>query len=388
VSNATKDVKPRGWRRWVPWVLVVLAAIIALVSALNVWVKRQALDDQHWANASAKLLENEQIRNAISVYIVDQIYSNVDVSQQIESNLPPRAKALGPPLAAAIQPAAIRIANEILANPRVQALWKQANLRAHQLFMAVLDGKHEVLKSSNGNVVLDLGPILEQVAQRTGLGQRLLQRIPPDAGQLVIMKGNQLDTARKTVKVIRFLSYFLFFLVIALYGLAVYLARGRRRQLLMGVGVSVLIVGLLVLVARRFAGNYLVDALTNNPDAKRPIHAVWLIETELLRNIGVNAAIYGLVVIFAAWVAGPSRPAVALRRVSAPTMRERPVVVYGIVTLVLLLILLLGPTDSERIFPLLVLFALAYIGTEVLRRQTAREFPQETRAVSVPPAAT
>jgi hypothetical protein len=387
-SGAAKDVKPRGWRRWVPWVLVVLAAIIALVSSLNVWVKRQALDTDNWTNASTQLLKDDQIRNAISVYVVDQIYANVDVGQQLENALPPRAKALGPPLAAAIQPAAIRIANEILASPKVQQLWKEANRRAHKLFLAVLNGKHDVLKTTNGNVVLDLRPILEQVAQRTGLGQRLLQRLPPDAGQLVIMKGSQLDTARKTVKVIRFLSYFLFFLVIALYALAVYLARGRRRQLLMGVGVSILVVGLLVLVARRFAGNYIVDALTNNPDAKKPVNAAWAIGTELLRNIGVNAAIYGVVVMFAAWVAGPSRPAVWVRRVSAPTMRERPVVVYGIVTLVLLGILLLGPTDAGRIFPLLVLFALAYVGTEVLRRQTAREFPQETRAVSVPPAAT
>jgi hypothetical protein len=155
----------------------------------------------------------------------------------------------------------------------------------------------------------------------------------------------------------------------------------------MAAGVSILIVGLLVLVARRFAGNYLVDALTNNPDAKKPINAAWAIGTELLRNIGVNAVIYGIVLMLAAWVAGPSRAAVALRRVSAPTMRERPAVIYGIVTLVLLGVLLLGPTDKERIFPLLVLFALAYVGTEVLRRQTAREFPKEAKVLAAPPVA-
>jgi len=46
-----------------------------------------------------------------------------------------------------------------------------------------------------------------------------------------------------------------------------------------------------------------------------------------------------------------------------------------VVTLVLILVLLAGPTDGQRVYPLLVLFALAYVGTEVLRRQTAREFP-------------
>jgi hypothetical protein len=56
-------------------------------------------------------------------------------------------------------------------------------------------------------------------------------------------------------------------------------------------------------------------------------------------------------------------------------MRDHPVVVYGAVALLLLVVLLSGPTDGQRIYPLLVLFGLAFAGTEVLRRQTQREFP-------------
>jgi uncharacterized membrane protein YwaF len=192
------------------------------------------------------------------------------------------------------------------------------------------------------------------------------------------MKGSQLDTARKAVKVIRVLSYFLFFLVIALYAVAVYLGRNHRKVLL-GVGVSVLVVGLIVLVVRRFAGDYLVDALNNNPDTKGAVSATWAIGTELLRNTGINGVIYGIVIIFAALIAGPSRPATWTRRTLAPAMRAYPVVVYGFVTLILLLVLLAGPTDAQRIFPLLILFAFAYVGVEVLRRQTMREFPAPER---------
>jgi hypothetical protein len=72
--------------------------------------------------------------------------------------------------------------------------------------------------------------------------------------------------------------------------------------------------------------------------------------------------------------------------VSAPTIRDHPVVLYGAVTLVLILVLLAGPTDAQRIYPLLVLFALAYVGTEWLRRQTVREFPAEPAAQQLPAA--
>lgn len=367
-----------AWRTWVPWTLVVVAAVIGLVASLNVWVKRQALSTDNWTNASSQLLENDQIRSALSVYLVNQLYTNVDVTQRLEQRLPPALDPLAPQISLGLQQVAVRATDELLSRPRVQQLWKEANRRAHQLFIAVLDGKKGILVSSDGNVVLNLQPILKQLAEQTGLGSRLEGKLPPDAGKIVIMKGNQLEAARKTVKVIRVLSYLLFFLVIALYAVAVYLARDRRK-LLMGVGVSVLVVGLLVLVVRRFAGNYLVDALTADPGAKDAVNASWAIGTELLRNTGINAVIYGIVIMFAAWIAGPSRPATWSRRVSAPTMREHPVVVYGAVSLILVIVLLAGPTDAQRIFPLLILFAFAYAGTEVLRRRTAREFPAEGR---------
>jgi len=364
-----------GWRRWLPWVLVVVAAIVGLVSALNIWVTRQALSTDNWTNSSSQLLANPEIRNAVSVYLVDQIYENVDVSQALASRLPPQAKGIAAPLAAALEPPAVQAADRLLARPRVQALWKEANRKAHTLFMAVIDGKHDVLASTNGNVVLDLRPIIEQVVQRTGLGSRVLERLPPDAGQIVVMKGNQLETARTGVKVIRVLSFFLFFLVLGLFALAAYIAPGRRRTILMGIGTSVFLVGLLVLVARRYGGDYLVNALTSGTDAKEPVSAAWAIETNLLRNVGINALVYGGLVMVAAWIAGPARAAASLRRWLAPTMREHPVVIYGAVAVVLLIILLTGPTDGQRIYPLLVVFGLAFVGTEVLRRQTLREFP-------------
>jgi hypothetical protein len=366
-----------AWRAWAPWVLVALAALIGLVASLNVWVKRQALSTDNWTQASGQLLENDKIRGALSVYLVDQLYQNVDVPKALEQRLPPQAKPLAAPIAAGLQQVAVRSADSLLARPRVQQAWKEANRRAHKLFLAVLNGKHNILQSTNGNVVLNLQPLVKLLAERTGLGTRIQQRLPPDAGQIVVMKGNQLDAARKTVKVIRVLSYLLLFLMIALYAAAIWIARGRRRTVLLGVGISVLVVGLLVLVVRRFAGNYLVDALTTNPDDKKAVSASWAIGTQLLRNVGLNAVIYGVVIVFAAWIAGPAGAARWSRRKLAPTMSDHPVVIYGVVALVLCLILLAGPTDAQRIFPLLILFASAFVGTEVLRRQTIREFPPE-----------
>ena len=358
--------------------------MIALVASLNVWVKRQALNTDNWTDASARMLENDEIRGSLSVYLVNQLYENVDVGAALEQRLPPATKPLGQPIAAALEPALVRATDNLLARPRVQELWKNANRRAHQAFTAVVEGKQGVLDTTNGEIVLDLRPLVERIGE-TGIGGKVAAQLPPDAGQIVVLEGNQLDVVRKTVKVIKAMSYFLLFLVLALFAAAIWIARGRRRRMLMAAGGAMLIVGLLVLLARRLGGNYVVDVLTNNPDGERPVRATWAIGTELLRNVGINILIYAVLTILAAWIAGPSRPATALRRWSAPTMRDHPVLVYAALAVMLLIVLVSGPTDGDRVYPLLVLFVLAFVGLEVLRRQTAREFTPQP-AVAVPPS--
>ena len=60
-------------------------------------------------------------------------------------------------------------------------------------------------------------------------------------------------------------------------------------------------------------------------------------------------------------------------------MRERPELTYGAVAVVFLLLVWWGPTPAFRIAGWLIVIAgLFVLGTEVLRRQTAREFPDAT----------
>jgi hypothetical protein len=82
-----------------------------------------------------------------------------------------------------------------------------------------------------------------------------------------------------------------------------------------------------------------------------------------------------------AWVAGRTRPAVALRRAAAPYMRDRPDLTFALVGLLFLLMVAWGPTRAFRMpISLLLIAVLLAIGVEALRRQTAREFPDAALA--------
>ena len=59
----------------------------------------------------------------------------------------------------------------------------------------------------------------------------------------------------------------------------------------------------------------------------------------------------------------------------ASALHERPLIGFGALAIIVLILLVTGPTDGDRIYPLLVVSAVAFIGLEVLRRQTNRELP-------------
>ena len=83
-----------------------------------------------------------------------------------------------------------------------------------------------------------------------------------------------------------------------------------------------------------------------------------------------------ILLIVGAWLAGPGRRATAFRRWSAPTLRDRPEVVWGAFAFLVLLVLLWGPIQATRnLVGIVVLVGLAALGLWAFRRATMLEFP-------------
>jgi hypothetical protein len=363
-------------RSWLVWGLVVLATLLLLVSSMTVWTKRQLLSTDAWTNSASQLLADDQIRTLLSSRIADLLNQRVDVQAQLEERLPPRAQSAAPAVAAALESATARVVDTFLSTARAQTLWENINRRAHKAIVNVLEGKDAgPISTANGDVVLDLRPMIAQIATRLGIEDRLKQGADPNTGEIVILRSDQLETAQTAVRVFRFLTIFLAIAVLVLYALAVYLAHPRRRIVLAGVGTSLLLSGLILAIVRRAAGNLIVDSLVKVDANKPAVLTAWLVETNLLHDIAIALIAYGFLAILAAFLAGPSRPATAIRRWAAPTMKDHPALVYAAAAVLFLIVIAWGPTNANRqLVGTLILAALFFGGLEIWRRQTIREF--------------
>jgi len=382
-------------RHLLVWSLLALATILLFVSSLTVWSKRQLLNNQAWADSSSQLLANDEVRGAIAQKLSDALFQRVDIEAQLRERLPPRSQGAAPALAAALQntvgPAA---ADRLLQRPKVQALWENANKRAHAAVLRVLEGKdlgrNGNISTANGEVTLDLRPAITRLATRLGVEDKVKANADPTAGQLVIMKSDQLSAAQTAVKTLKALSSFLLIAVVGLYALAIYLARGRRRLLLGATGATLVFVGLVIASLRRFVGTAVVDSLVKTEANKHPVSVIWGLETSVLRDIAVILVVYGVLVLLATALAGPNRGAVAVRRWLAPTFRDHPVVVWTAALFLFLILLAWGPTAGNRqLLGVVILAVTTAIAIEALRRQTLREFPEDPHpAVVKTPGAT
>jgi hypothetical protein len=369
------------------WSLLVAATILLFVSSLTVWSKRQLLDDDAWAHSSTQLLANDEVRGAIAQKLSDALFQRVDVEAQLRERLPAQRKGTAAALAAALQntvgPAA---ADRLLQRPKVQTLWENVNKRAHAGVVKVLEGedlgKNGNISTANGAVTLDLRPAITRLAARLGLEGKLKANADPNAGQLVIMKSSQLEAAQTAVKILKALSSLLLIAVVALYALAIYLAKGRRRLLLGATGASLAFVGLVIASLRRFLGGAIVDSLVKTEANKQPVRVIWSLETSVLRDIAVILVVYGALVILATVLAGPNRPAVAVRRWLAPSFRHHPIVVWTAALFVFLILLAWGPAAGNRqLLGVVILAATTAVAIEALRRETLREFPEDPHSV-------
>jgi hypothetical protein len=351
-----------------------LATLIAFVAIFSIWVNRQALNTDNWVNTSDKLLRNEEVQARLSNYLADQLFENVDVQSELEATLPPRLAPLAGPAAGALRQLAPQVAQRALDTPQFEGLWSGANRAAHESLLKILNDEGSAVSTGGGEVTLDLSSLLSQIGGQLGGG--IASKVPPDAGQLTILKSDELSLAQDITSLIRRLPIVLTLLALLLYGLAIYLAGPRRRETLRSVGFGFVIAGVLVLVLRQFAGNMVTDALASGDSVKPSVDAVWSIGTSLLRTVAVSAISFGVLVVIAAWLAGPTRLAASLRREAAPYLRERPGATYAVVALVFLALILWAPVEAfHKPIGLILLALLMVLGTEALRRQAAAEFP-------------
>jgi hypothetical protein len=370
MAESQQPSKPTGTSRWRiigARVLTVLAILLALVGMVAFYVEHTALDEDGFETISRNMIENDEIRTQVAAKSVDVLFQNVDVEAAIAERLPPAQEGLAPVLAGLARSGADRAADAALERPRVQTVWVEVTTRTQRQLVRLLDDDTTFIQTEGGAVVLDLRPIVIELGDQVAVIGKVAERLPESAGRIAIIEKSQLETAQTATKVLRAVADWMWLVALAVAALAIWLARGRRRLELRAIAIGLVVVGLLLLAVRRFAGNYLVDELAKDDAVKPAAHDAWSILTQVLADRAWVWIILGVVTIVGVWFVGDTARAAQARDAAHPVLENR-LATYAVAAGALLVLALVAPTVATSWVMALILIVLIVAGIEVVRR--------------------
>src|SRR5215831_19011340 len=164
VPAADKDGRQRTRgvraRRVVAVVLVIVFAVLLPVTILATWAHRTVVNTGAYVATVTPIAANPTVQAAVSRDATNEIYAALDPQKTIASALPPKTAKLAGPLSSGVKGFLQDGINKILASPEFQRLWVAANRFAQTQLITVLNGNSKVVQASNGQVVLNLVPLL------------------------------------------------------------------------------------------------------------------------------------------------------------------------------------------------------------------------------------
>jgi len=315
VATARSEETGSRRRRTAVAVLLVLACITEPLAATAIFVSNQLTDTDRYVRTVKPLAEDPAIREVVATDVTQALFARVDIAAQAREALPPRAQFLAVPLASGLQTFTETTVRRILESERFQELWVEINRLSHAQLRKLLTGEGTNIQTANGRVVLDLTPVLTAV--KTELAERgitVFERVPASvvSTSFVLMESKQLERTQRGVRLLDTLSWLLPLLVAVFIGAAVAISRRRRRTVLqagLGIAASMVVLGLLLLLGRSIYVDKVAGALPE--DAARAFFDI----TVHWFRIGIRAIFaIALLVAAGAFLTGPSRAAVGIRR--------------------------------------------------------------------------
>src|SRR5271166_4075492 len=298
-------------------VLVVLFAILLPVTILATWAHRTVANTDAYVATVGPIAASPQVQAALSAEITNEIYAALNPQQTIANALPPKAASLAGPLSAGAKGYIQDAVNKLI---------------------SALKGDSKALQTTNGQVVLNLVPLLNEAlksvqAEASGLFgknvtlpsittstipaadcQKIAAAIghplPPTCGQIALFPASSLTGAQHAYRAFNGIVLSLLILTPLAFIAALWASPRRRRTLL-----QLTIGGMLALIVARRAMYWLESDLTATAKPANRA-ALSVITGQVLHgffDVTMWFLIGGLIVLAVALLAGPYRWAVATR---------------------------------------------------------------------------
>jgi hypothetical protein len=301
-----REREPFHWRNFLAWVLTILAFIMAIAAPLASWSHDYMLDTDRFIETIAPLVREDAVAQALSERAAEALIEGLEVEELLKGVLPEGLGFIAAPVGNSIQSLAQKSAKTILQSDQFYWVWERMLRLAHSSAVDAIRGDRAVEVTRQGDIVLDLGELLQNLRRRlvdSGLGFLERVPIPKRAGTVVLFTAEELGLARGGIHALDTLNWVLPLLALLFFAAAVAVSTDRRKFLMVS-GIAVALAMAVSLISLRFTRNQLLGRV----ELEANLLAAQVLWSTLFRGL-VQAQwgilFLGVVVAAGAAVAGP-----------------------------------------------------------------------------------
>jgi len=314
--------------------LIILGGILSVPAAIAVWQEREIQDEDAFVQNVHEVVNNEDVQVLLAQRLTDRILERTNLRQRISEGLTEIEEQAGTDRGAAIPLLAApltrlagetinRLCLQILQSEAFDTILDTAARTAHRAVMAVIQNDRGLIEQNNGQIVLNLRPVIVQVVENLA-GERAQQalsnvNIPEDAGMIVISKEDDNAWLWKVVRWIDDFNPVVPIIVALIFLLAIVIAKSKRRALI-ATGAALAIVSGLMLLALAAPVKELATTWPPTDQGKQAAKQVYDILLDDFRVQQAFIVLIGLGLVLVGSLAGDRRVVGAVR--AAVTRRE------------------------------------------------------------------
>lgn len=298
---------PKAWgRSFGAAFFIALATALLVAGNLLFWAGNTVVKPDRFASTVEPIIKNEAVQNAIAAKTTESLFNNIDTESVVQEALPPRAEFLAPTIADQLQQRTQDTLKTALSKPQVQDAWNTVLTGAHERFIASAE-KH------GADGAIDISEFYQELSNTlrdTKLGFLADKPLPSKVGSITIAQNDQLAVLNRVITKIDTWRTLTVLLFVISCGVAIWLSRRHRRGVIRLS--AFLAAGMFTtLVALRITREMIADKVDPSySEAAR--ETVQIIFHPLVVQTATLMAAF-LVIAFVAWIAGPSKVAVAAR---------------------------------------------------------------------------
>ena len=374
---AADAVRPGKGRTVAAVIVFIIAALLLPLGVVGFWGQRTVFDSARYVETVAPIAADPTIKDSVSEAVVNQVNAALNVTAAISSFLPANAQALAGPLASGLTQLVDRAVRAALNSQAFQTAWIDLNTAAQKSMMTLLEGKQSgpLELTSNGEVVLNTASLYDAVRQHM-ISDSVpfadkLPTTPPTTQQYVLLQSDQLARAQTIYGFTKPVLTWLLWLAIALFVVAILLAR-RRARMVLAVGIAFLVTAVLLKLGLAIGEGQVQLVLQNTPFATGEV-VFFETLTRFLQQAITLTLIIGIVLGLCGWILGDSGPARSLRAWAGETTdslssgnpdeswfaAHRRLIAIGVAAIAVLIVLALMLSTTQLV---IVAIAAAVIG--------------------------